>query len=251
MDDNKENPLLNLGINIVLPVVALKQLSGRIDPTYALIVALAFPVGYFIFDYLKFKKKNLMSILGFINILLTGGLALFNAKGIWFAVKEAAFPLILGLVVFFSRYTNKPLMKVFVYNNKFMDVKKIDNIVNEKENKAQFDLHFKKSTSLLAYSFFLSSILNYILARIIFTEIDPSLTEKAYQILLNDQIAKMTWVSFIVIAIPLTLFMLGIGVHLNNGLRRLTNLKTEEIFPILDSANALSASKPASPSEKP
>ena len=85
-----ESPLLNLGINIVLPVIILKQLSERINPTVALVVALMFPVGYFLYDYIKLKKKNLISVLGFVNILLTGGLALLNAKGIWFAVKEAA-----------------------------------------------------------------------------------------------------------------------------------------------------------------
>ncbi|MCB0414408.1 MAG: hypothetical protein KDD50_08750 [Bdellovibrionales bacterium] len=233
MKENQENPLLNLGINIIIPVIALKQLSERINPSVALVVALLFPVGYFIFDYVKLKKKNLMSILGFVNIVLTGGLALFTVKGVWFAVKEAAFPLIIGLVIFISQYTKKPLMRIFVYNENFMDVPRVEQIIGEKNHEKALDRHFKKSTALFAYSFFLSAILNYVLARYIFVDIDPTLSHEAHQVILNEQIAKMTWVSFLVIALPLTLFMLLIGVHLNNGIRKLTNLKTEEIFPML------------------
>lgn len=150
----EENAFLNLLINVILPVLLLKKLTDKWDPTLALIVALAFPVLYFVYDYVKFKKKNILSILGFVNILFTGGLALLNVSGIWFAVKEAAFPLVIGIGVLGSKWTQKPVMKTFVFNDKFMSVDKIRHYLDENNKWSDFEKHFKSSTVLLAYSFF-------------------------------------------------------------------------------------------------
>ena len=107
---NKNANLYNIIFNIVLPVVILKQLTERTNPTFALLLALSFPIAYFFYEYYKTKTKNLISILGFLNILFTGGLALYQVKGIWFAVKEAAFPLIIGIGVYITiSPINQPL----------------------------------------------------------------------------------------------------------------------------------------------
>ena len=63
-------------------------------------IALIFPVGYFIFDFIRRKNINVVSILGFVNILLTGGIGVFGANlGLsknWFILKEGLLPLIIG-----------------------------------------------------------------------------------------------------------------------------------------------------------
>ena len=64
-------------------------------------IALLFPVAYFIYDFFKRKNVNVISILGFINVLLTGGIGIFGAKfGLsknWFIFKEGFLPLFIGL----------------------------------------------------------------------------------------------------------------------------------------------------------
>ena len=66
-------------------------------------IALICPVIYFFYDLLNRKNINLISILGFINILLTGGIGIFGAKfGLsknWFIFKEGLLPIIIGLIL--------------------------------------------------------------------------------------------------------------------------------------------------------
>ncbi len=230
----QENPLMNLAFNIVIPVVILSQLSKRLGdngPTIALVVALLFPIGYGAYDYIKKGEKNYISILGIINILFTGGLALLKLDGFWFAVKEAAFPLIIGVGVYISASTKKPAMKLMAYNKSLMNINKVNEALAVNKTEDKFELHLKKSTKFLAVSFFISAVLNFILAKVIFTKIDVSLTELEQTVILNDQIAQMTWMGYIVIALPLTLFLGAILMHLVNGLKKLTHLELEEIFP--------------------
>ena len=104
----RENPLLNLLCNIVVPTVVLMNFSTEkwLGPLWGLIVALIFPVGYGIYDLIQRKKTNFLSILGFISVLCSGGLALAQVGGFWFAVKDALLPTIIGVAVLLYAYRN-------------------------------------------------------------------------------------------------------------------------------------------------
>ena len=112
----KENAFLNLIFNIALPVFILNKLSKTIGPLNALILALAFPLAYGAYDLIKRKKVNAFSILGLLNVSLTGGLALMGLNGFWFAVKEAAFPALVGCFVLGSAFTKKPFIETLFLN---------------------------------------------------------------------------------------------------------------------------------------
>jgi hypothetical protein len=232
----KEHALPNILFNIVIPVVILINLSkkfGENGPTYALIAALFFPVAYGLWDYFQNKNKNIISIFGILNILLTGGLALFQFEGFWFAVKEAAFPLIIGLVVYYSTFTKKPAMEWLIYNENLMNVSLIKQHLEERNNVDQFFKHLKKSTVYLSLSFYLSAILNFILATYIFIDISKALTQTEQSAILNEQIADMQWMGYFVIALPLTVFTGFILFHLVGGIKKYTELATEDIFPAM------------------
>src|SRR5262249_11902828 len=107
-----ENPLLNILINILLPVMVLNKGGKFLDPKMTLIRALTFTLVYGIQEYLRRGHKNYVSLLGAVNILLTGGLALMKLEGIWFACKEASLPLVLGILVLASRWSENPAAKM-------------------------------------------------------------------------------------------------------------------------------------------
>jgi hypothetical protein len=90
----RENLLINIVCNIALPSFILSSGSKAawLGPKLALIVALLFPLGYSIHDYLQRRKFNFLSAIGFLSILITGGFALLQLDVLWFAVKEAAVP---------------------------------------------------------------------------------------------------------------------------------------------------------------
>lgn len=201
-----ENPLLNLAINIFLPVIILNKGNHYLDPRWTLLIALMFPLGYGLQDYLRNGHKNYVSLLGMVNILLTGGLALMSLKGQWFAVKEASLPLVLGLMVLGSRWTKNPAARMMFCNPQVLNM----DLITEKLTAFRRELDFQKlletTTVFLSISFFISAAMNFWLAIGIFTDIDMSLEQAARDQILNEQIAKMTWMGFAVIAVPLMFF---------------------------------------------
>ncbi|WP_413574729.1 VC0807 family protein [Bdellovibrio sp. HCB290] len=225
-----ENSWLNLIFNILLPVLILNKLTKHIGPGYALILALAFPLIYGIYDLIKRRKVNAFSILGLLNVGLTGGLAFVGIHGFWFAVKEAAFPALVGIFVFGSAFTKKPFIESLFLNPNVMKVDLLEQKLAEHGKKTEFHEHMRKSTMLLSLSFVLSAVLNFVLARSIFLDIDTSLTAEAQSIILNEQIAKMTTWSMAIIMVPSMIFLLGIFWYLMNGVKKHSGLTTEELM---------------------
>lgn len=227
----RENPFLNLLFNIVIPVLVLNKGSQYLSPQWTLIVALAFPVSYGLWDFIKMKKANYLSLLGILNVLLTGGLALLQLEGNWFPVKEAAFPALIGLFVFASSFSKKPFIKALFLNPQMINHDLLLQKVKESQKESEFEKLLKNSTLLLSLSFLLSATLNFLLAQHIFSNLNPSLSPDEKSVLLNGQIAEMTKWSFVVILVPSILFLLGIFAYLLKGIHRLTGLKTEDIIP--------------------
>jgi len=201
-----ENPLLNLLINILLPVIFLNKGAKYADPKLVLLVALALPLGYGIYDYVRCGRKNFVSLLGVFNTLLTGGLAMMEVTGIWFAVKEASLPLVLGLLVLGAAWTNSPAAKVMFCNSSVLNMNLIHERLAMMNKEGAFTKLVRQTTLWLSLSFFISAFLNFVLAWNIFSEIEPSLQPLAREQILNEQIAQMTWMGFAVIAAPLMLF---------------------------------------------
>ncbi|MFS4460080.1 VC0807 family protein [Bdellovibrio sp. HCB2-146] len=226
----QENPWLNLVFNILLPVLILNKLSKFVGPLWALILALAFPLGYGAYDLIKRKKTNALSVLGLLNVLLTGGLALMGIQGMWFAVKEAAFPTLVGLFVFGSAFSKKPFIETLFLNPTVMRTELLEERLRSNQKESEFHLHMRRATMWLALSFGFSALLNFLLARRIFTDIDQTLTPDAQSVALNDQIAQMTTWSMAVILVPSMIFLMGIFWYLMRGIKNTTGLKMEELL---------------------
>ena len=127
----RENIWISLGFNLALPIFFLRKgaewfgsslgeiLGVNEDSTLVgsvlLLVAISFPIGYGIWDLLKRKKWNFISILGALSVLLTGGIGLIPGAPVQlFAIKEAALPAVLGLFVIISLKSKKPLIRLIL-----------------------------------------------------------------------------------------------------------------------------------------
>src|SRR5690606_31332844 len=85
-----------------------------IAPLWVLCISLMPPLLYGLWDVWKRKKYNFFSILGLASIILTGGLGLMQLSGIWLAVKEAAIPLLIGIVIAGTALLGKPLFALLL-----------------------------------------------------------------------------------------------------------------------------------------
>lgn len=221
--------LFELTVCIILPTLILKKLSGpeHLGTVWSLILALMLPLSYGIYHFIKEKKPGLVPILGFIGILLTGGIGLLKLPSEYIAIKEAAIPLIIGLATLVTLKTSKPLVKVFLYNDTLMQVDKIDAALHEKGKKADFEKALRNSTFILAFSFLVSSILNYTLAKIIVTS--PAGTAE-----FNDQLGTMNLLSYPVIVIPCMVIMFVAIFYLLNRIIKMTGMQLEDIMHQMD-----------------
>lgn len=221
----KPSILVNLGFNILIPTVILSKASGPdlLGPVYGVVVALAFPIIYGVIDYLRAHKPNFFSILGVISVLLTGSMSLLKLPPHYIAVKDAAVPALLGLATLISVYTRYPLVRTFLYNDQVLQVDKVANALREHNATAEFERHLTIASYLVASSFFLSAILNYILAKAILVS-PPGSTELA------QELGKMTALSFPVIALPCTIVLAGTMYYLLNNIQKLTQLSLDDIM---------------------
>lgn len=228
----QENTILNLLFNIVIPVFILNKLTARLGPGPALLLALAFPLSYGAYDLIRRRKANPFSLLGLLNILITGGLAWIGINGFWFAVKEAAFPLLIGIFVLASSWGKKPAVAMLFVNPALFHMDRMNESLKQHGREKEFEQLLKRATRWLAGSFFLSATLNFLLAERIFLPMADNLDEAAKSVLLNDQIATMTQWSLLVILLPSMIFLSGILYGLIVKVRALTGLKDDEFMKI-------------------
>ena len=221
---HKPRPFVDLLVSIVIPSVILMKFSGdaHLGPHQALLVALAFPLGWGLFELVRYRKYNFIAVLGVISVFLTGGIGLLELDPKWLAVKEAAVPGVIGLAVLFSTRTRYPLIRTMVYNEKVLNVKRIDERLHERGLTEVFERRLLMATYFLAGTFFFSSVMNFIVAKWIV--VSPAGTEA-----FNAELGRMTLVSYPMIAIPSMLMMFAIIFYLWRTIHGLTGLKMEEI----------------------
>lgn len=220
---NKPKPLLELVITLFIPSVILMKLSApeHLGVVNALLLALAFPLFWGARSLVRERKFNLFAVLGVVSITLTGGIGLLQLDTQWLALKEAAIPGLIGLAVAISAWTRQPLVRVLLYTPALMDVERIQSRLAERGNHAAFESRLKSATWILAGSFLFSSVMNYFLATWIVTSPSGSAA-------FNEELGRLTLLSYPVIAIPSMLIMMAALYYLGRSIRELAGLKLTE-----------------------
>lgn len=223
--DQKPNVLLEIAVTIIVPALILTYLSGkdRLGTTGALLFALALPLGWGIWDGLKRRKLNWLAVLGVVSTLLTGGIGLLQLDAWWLAVKEAAVPTLIGLVIFGSAWTKSPLIRLMVFNASLFNVDKVSAALRERDAEAAFEQKLRIGTVLLAGTFFFSAVANFILTRMVVSS--PAGTEA-----FNHELGRLTALSYPVIAVPSMLMMMGLMLWLARGAKALTGLDLADML---------------------
>ncbi len=223
--DHQPRPWIDLLVSIVIPSVILMKFSGdeHLGSVNALIIGLAFPLGWGLFELIKYHKKNFIALLGLISVGLTGGIGLLELDAGWLAIKEAAVPAVIGLAVLISTRTKYPLVRTLLYNPNVLDVDKIHASLEERGSVDEFEERLMKASYFFAGTFLFSSIMNYVLAKWIV--VSPSGTQA-----FNEELGRMTLVSYPMIAIPSMVMMMLIFWYLWRTIRRLTGHTLEEVM---------------------
>ena len=245
----QENPMTNILVNVLVPVIALSALSKdpsladakpwHLGPVWALILALALPLGYGIWFLIKHRKPNFFSILGLISVLLTGGLTLYlwkkdgtvdSSAPLLFGLKEASIPFILGITIFVSHWSKSPLLNTFLYNDQIFDIKRIASEVEKRSLQAPYRKLLFQCTLIFAGSFLLAVVLNFFVAQFFLSPEKIDYNAENARELYNVAVGKITFWGYIIIGLPSMGILFYCMMHLLKGLRKLTDLKNEEIM---------------------
>ncbi|MDX2110212.1 MAG: VC0807 family protein [Verrucomicrobiota bacterium] len=219
--------LLSLAFTLFLPIFLLNKgtkLFG-FSPELALIVALAFPLGYGIYELIKDRKISGLAILGLVSVLAKGGIGLLRLPKEWVAVNEAALPLVFGVAILASMLTKKPLIRRLLYNEMVFNIPAIDAALEARNANSLFNGLIVKATLLLASSFFISAVLNVVMA-IIFVKTDPAVDLAKF----NQEIAAMQGWSWLFIAVPSMGVTVATFFYLIKGLVKITGLPQERLL---------------------
>lgn len=223
--NQSRSPLLEIAVTLLIPSLILMQLS---KPEYlgaagALVVALTFPIGWGVHELAKSHRFSLFAGLGVVSLLLTGGIGLLELDTRWLAVKEAAVPGVLGLIVAGSALSRYPLVRVLLYTPMLLDTARIDAALAERGNQAAFEARLRTATWMLAGSFAFSAVMNYVLATWI-------VTSPAGTAAFNEELGRLTLLSYPMIAVPAMLIMLAVLYYLGRGVRRLAGLGLGDVL---------------------
>lgn len=217
--------LVNLLFNIVIPTLILSKLSEehQLGPVWALVAALAFPLGFGVWELQQSKKVNFLSVLGVISVLLTGGISLLQLDPAYIAIKEAAVPGIIALAVLVSQRSKYPLVKKILLNDELMDLAKLEASLKANNAEQLFAAKLQNCAYLVAGSFVISSVLNYGLAKYLL--VSPPGTAA-----FNEELAQMTALSYPVIALPCTIMLMVAIWYLFSQIGKVTGENIESFL---------------------
>lgn len=200
-------------------------------------IAVAFPVTHGIKTLIRERKADVLAIIGLISVLLTGVFGILKLPPDWVARKEAAVPLIIGILIVASLKTPFPLIRKLMLTESLFDVGRLKQALREKGNEERFEKRLVGLTWGFASAMFLSSGLSYILAKIVLKS-EPG--TKAY----TAELGKMTGLSNVVVLVPVMGVMLIVFNALFNTLSELTGLELDDVL-----AARHRKGKPAAPDE--
>ena len=221
----KSGFLSNMIFNIVVPAVILSRFSSEdtLGPVWGVVVALAFPLLFGLWELVKLGKVNFYSILGIISVLLTGGISLLQLDPSYIAIKEAMIPAIIGIVVLISQYTPFPLVKKLLINPELLDTDKLYQALAEQNNRELFEQRVARAGYIVAAAFFVSATLNYVLAKAIVVG-QPGTTAYA------EELGRMTWLSYPVIVLPVMVMLMGAIIYMFSQIGKLTSQSLEDFI---------------------
>ena len=223
---NQPHPLLDLTLTVVLPSIVLESLSkpDRLGPAWALGVALLIPLAFGIYCFVQKRGLNFFSILGLVAIMVTGGLGLLNLNATWFAAKEAAFPIFLGLAFPLSHRWGKPLISELLLNPQMINHTLLQQSLRSEPQRNAFQRLLYRASWGMAGASLGSAIANSALVLYLLGGHAPG--SEAYV----KAIGTQNWVGFIIIGIPLVAVTMLLLFWLLRRIQQLTGLDRDDLL---------------------
>ncbi|MBW2254537.1 MAG: MFS transporter [Deltaproteobacteria bacterium] len=215
--------LIELVVNVAAPTLVLLFLAGDayLGPVWSLVVALAFPLGHSLYTMATARRVSPIAVLVFISVLLTGGIGLLELEVQWFAWKEAAFPLAIGVAVVASVKTRWPALPTLLAP--LLDQAKVDGLLEERGRAEAHEADLVRATWQVGAVLVLTAVGTYAFARFMVTSATGT---EAF----NTELGRYTGLALPVLGIPSTVLMVWILRNVLIGVEEHTGVEIQELL---------------------
>jgi hypothetical protein len=220
------NPLLELVFTLVLPSIALDQLSqpGSLGPFWALVAGLAFPIAFGAWCFWSKRGWNVFSAIGLVTILLSGGLGLLKLDAFWIGMKEGLIGAAIGVSFPLSHYFGRPLLQSLVMQPQLLNVTAVKGALLDAPKRSAFDRVLFHASCAMGLSMIGSAVANFLLALWLLAGKEPG--SEAFV----KGLAKLNWVSTVVLGVPMMAVMLIVFIWLLRQIQRITGLQRDDLL---------------------
>ncbi len=220
---NSSSAIVELLINAAAPTIVLVFLSTEdwLGPVWGLLVALAFPLGFSAYTAVRSRRVSPIALIVIGSVLLTGGIGLFELDVRWFAWKEAAVPLIMGLFVLVSTRTPWPAIPALL--DPLLDAEKVQALLEEKGTTDVHEAALVRATFWMGMVLVLSAVGTFVFARFMVTSATGT---EAF----TSELGSYTGWSLAAVGIPT---LVGMGIVLRGllvGIEDRTGVDVDELL---------------------
>ena len=223
---HQPNPIVEIVLTVALPSMALDYLSEteRLGPVWALVVSMLFPLGFGVWSWLKHSSWNALSALGLITVLLSGGLGLLKLDAFWFAVKESAMPVFLGMAFPLSHRWGKPLINSMIMQPQLVNVRSLNAALEEPEKRARFNTALLGASWHLGLGMVASAVANFFLAMWILGGKEPGTPAFV------KGVGTLNWSSTVLIGAMLMGIMMLVMIRFLRQVEGITGLDRDDLL---------------------
>jgi hypothetical protein len=213
-------------LTVLVPSLVLDYLStaDRLGPFGALVVSMFFPIGFGLWCWWNKAGWNLFSILGFVTVLLSGGLGLLKLDAFWFAVKESAMPVMLGAAFPMSHIWGRPLINALILQPHLINQAALSDALGPPQKKLAFEAALHRASWMLGGGMILSACGNFFLALWLLGGKEPG--SEAFV----KGIGTLNWAGLVVLGVPLMLIMLAVFIWLLRRIQTITGLEKVDLM---------------------
>ncbi len=215
--------LLKPLFTIVIPIAILLTLSDadRLGAIPALLLSLVLPLAYGVWELARIRRVDVTAAIGIVSLLFTGLIGLFELPTEWFAVKEAAIPLIFSVLIAGSTGTRYPLVRLLF--DQVVERETAARAIASQGAEGAYRRLIARTSWLWASTMALSGIMRYVLATVVVTS-DPG--SAAF----NRELGTMSALRFPTVTLVTLILMIATTTFLVRGTSRLTGLAPSQFF---------------------
>ena len=220
----KQSPrqlFVQLALNFVLPILVLTRFStpSTLGPTNALLLALAFPVIYELYNIYRTKKLSWLSVIAIGGIAVTGGLGLLHVSPGWLAARRSIPYVFMSLVILISQRINRPLAEIAL--KRVFDMNIVQVCAKKKGTAKKLTKSLTNISYYTSFLFGLIGLTSYLLSRLV-------VVSPAGAPAFNQEYARLRLLSLPFITLPLLLGFIAIIWYLLHKIEKLTGLDSDD-----------------------